>query len=292
MTYEWQRRASEIDASVNFIAKNEDGGALEARFVQRSSEYFIAYLSSQTGCNQACRFCHLTQLKEVQMGQARIEDYHAQFSQVIEHYDSLKAPVTRMNVNMMARGEPLLNPNFCNEFDRFIAPIRTAAEERGIDYRINVSSIFPIGARDVNLVKSFAGHPVTFYWSIYSLLPSFRKRWLPKADAPDATLARLEDWQAATGRDVVIHHALIEGENDRLCDHVALRNFLENSTLKTRLNLVRYNSFSERTGREASDASYAQALRVLGGAMPLMGSKIVPRVGRDVAASCGMFLTA
>lgn len=45
MTYEWQRRASEIDASVNFIAKKEYGGALEARFVQRSSEYFIAYLS-------------------------------------------------------------------------------------------------------------------------------------------------------------------------------------------------------------------------------------------------------
>jgi adenine C2-methylase RlmN of 23S rRNA A2503 and tRNA A37 len=292
MTYQWQRRASEIDASVNFIAKNENGGSLEARYVQRRPEYFIAYLSSQTGCNQACRFCHLTQLKEVQMGQARIEDYHAQFDQVMSHYDSLNTPVERMNINMMARGEPLLNPNFCNEFDRFVEPIRAAAETRGIKYRINVSSIFPVGSKNVDLAKSFAGHPVTFYWSIYSLRPSFRKRWLPKADSPENTLARLAEWQEATGRDVVIHHALIEGENDRLCDHIALRRFLENSSLKTRLNLVRYNSFSERTGREASDASYAQALQVLGGSMPLTGSKIVPRVGRDVAASCGMFLTA
>jgi len=291
MTLEWQRRASEIDASVNFIAKTEEGGALEARFVQRRSGYFIAYLSSQTGCNQSCRFCHLTQLREVSMGQATIEDYHAQFAQVLTHYDSLDAPVERMNINMMARGEPLLNPNFCNEFDQFIAPIREAAEQRGINYRINISSIFPVGAREIDLIKSFAGHPVTFYWSLYSLRQSFRRRWLPKADNPETTLPRLRAWQEATGRDVVIHHALIAGENDRLCDHIALRNFLRNSSLKTRLNLVRYNSFGPRTGREASDAAYAQALEVLGEDMPLSGSKIVPRVGRNVAASCGMFLT-
>ena len=41
------------------------------------------------------------------MGQATIEEYHAQFARVLAHYDSLDAPVERMNVNMMARGEPL-----------------------------------------------------------------------------------------------------------------------------------------------------------------------------------------
>ncbi len=291
MTYGWMKRASDLDASVNFVAKMNDGGSFEARFVQRRSEYFIAYLSSQTGCNQACRFCHLTQLREVQMGHATIEDYHDQFAQVLHHYDSLKAPVERMNVNMMARGEPLLNPNFCGDFGRFIAPIREAAEQRQINYRINVSSIFPVAARDVDLVKSFAGHPVTFYWSLYSMRPTFRRRWIPKADTPENTLPRLLDWQAATGRDVVIHHALIAGENDRLCDHIALRNFIRGSGLRTRLNLVRYNSFGPKTGREASDASYARALEVLGADLPVTGSKIVPRVGTDVAASCGMFLT-
>jgi adenine C2-methylase RlmN of 23S rRNA A2503 and tRNA A37 len=279
-----------MDASVNFVAKMEDGGALEARFVQRDPSYFIAYLSSQTGCNQACRFCHLTQLRETSMGHATIEDYHRQFEQVINHYDQRDAPVDRMNVNMMARGEPLLNPNFVRDFADFITPIREAAEQRDIGYRINVSSIFPVGSRDVDLVPAFAGHPVTFYWSLYSLKPEFRRRWIPKADDPARTMERLLEWQSATGRPVVIHHALIKDQNDKICDHVSLRDFIRSSGLKAKVNLVRYNSFGPRTGEEASDRSYEQALSILGSDMPVTGSRIVPRVGFDVAASCGMFV--
>jgi len=290
MALDWVTHASNLDASVNFVAETSDGGALEARFVQRDPSYFIAYLSSQSGCNQACRFCHLTQLRETTMGQASIADYHRQFDQVINHYDSLYAPVDRMNVNMMARGEPLLNPNFVRHFSDFIAPIKQAAEKRGIAYRVNVSSIFPVGARDVDLVDAFSGHPVTFYWSLYSLRKAFRRRWIPKADCPEKTMERMLNWQSRTGRDVVIHHALIEGQNDRICDHVSLRKFIRSSGLKTKVNLVRYNSFSSRTGSEATDRSYNQALDILSADLPVSGSKIVPRVGKDVAASCGMFV--
>jgi adenine C2-methylase RlmN of 23S rRNA A2503 and tRNA A37 len=287
---EWNTRYSRQDASVNFVAKTEDGGAFEARFVQRDPSYFIAYLSSQSGCNQACRFCHLTQLRQTMMEQATIAAYHEQFEKVLEHYDTMCMPVDRFNVNMMARGEPLLNPHFVQDFGKFVAPIAAAARGRGIDYRINISSIFPRETSGVDLVRSFKGYPVTFYWSLYSLRPDFRRRWLPKASDPKETLARLLDWQKKTGREVVIHHALIKGQNDRLCDHLSIRDFIGNSGLNARLNLVRYNTFGAKTGEEASDEAYTRALDVIGDGMSIRGSRIVPRVGRDVAASCGTFL--
>lgn len=292
MNHIWQDRHSSLDASVNFIAKTVDGGSFEARYVQRDPSYFIAYLSSQSGCNQACRFCHLTQMRETMMQQASIEDYHAQFEKVLAHYDAQEQPVARFNVNLMARGEPLLNPNFTGRFDEFCTPIARAAEVRGIDYRVNISSIFPKEAAAVDLVESFSGHPVTIFWSLYSLDTRFRKRWLPKACDPKQTLERLLRWQAATGHEVVIHHALIKGENDRLCDHLAIRDFIAGSGLKARLNLVRYNSHNSRTGDEASDRSYEEALRIIGKALPVAGSRVVPRVGKDVAASCGMFIAS
>ena len=290
MTRNWTRHGSGIDASVNFVKRTPDGGAFEARFVQRDPSYFIIYLSSQTGCDQACRFCHLTQMGQTMRGQARVRDYVEQAAQVIGHHDRTGAAPRKVHVNFMARGEPLLNPHLADGFDRLAGILGEMARTRDLEIRYNISSIFPRETSDLDLVTAFAGHPVTFYWSLYSLDPAFRRRWLPRSEDPQRTAERLRVWQEVTGREVVIHHALIAGENDGEDDMRVTRDFLVGSGLRTRLNLVRYNSFGARTGEEASDAAYARAMEILGDSSVATRARIVPRVGRDVAASCGMFL--
>jgi adenine C2-methylase RlmN of 23S rRNA A2503 and tRNA A37 len=131
---------------------------------------------------------------------------------------------------------------------------------------------------------------VVLYWSLYSLDPAFRRRWLPRAQDPHRAMKRLLDWQNRAGGRVVLHWALIAGENDQDETFGRISDFVRNSGLEAKLNLVRYNPHSARTGTEAGEDRYAAALETIGAGLAVPGSKVVSRVGFDVKASCGMFM--
>jgi adenine C2-methylase RlmN of 23S rRNA A2503 and tRNA A37 len=288
---DWDVLRSAEDRSVNFTRPAPDGGRFEARFVARSDDYAIAYLSSHSGCRLACRFCHLTQTGQTMFGPATQWDLMGQLMRVLRHMDEGRIRPPRINVNFMARGEPLANPHLTEGFGFFAEPASREAARRGMGIRFNLSTVFPAD-QDIDLTRAFGDFPVTPYWSLWSVDPGFRKRWLPRAEAPERSLDRLLRFQAATGREVVLHWGLIAGKNDREGDLDGLVRLLDGSGLRARLNLVRYNSFSDRTGAEAGQDRLDRFLEVLGPVLGLPGSRVVPRVGRDVFASCGMFVPA
>lgn len=293
----WSGIHSALDRSVNFSRGTPDGGMLECRYVRRSEAYFIVYVSTHSGCSHACRFCHLTQSRQVMFQPASIAELGEQLRQVLHHHDTRETPAGRMNINFMARGDPLSNPELMAGFGRFARLAVDEAASRGMTVNLNLSTIFPKDSDGVDLETVLRGWPVRIYWSLYALDPAFRKRWLPRAQNPEVALGRLLRWQAATGNEVIVHGALIAGENDRDEDFHAIAAMVKGSGLKARLNLVRYNPWtgatgSQRAGQEAGEERYRAALEIIGGAMTLPRSKIVPRVGMDVMASCGMFLPA
>lgn len=285
----WQVLQSEQDASVNFTRETEDGGMVECRFVRREPCYAIAYLSSHTGCKHACRFCHLTQTRQTTFTPVSTAGLLDQLDCVLAHLDT-QPPAQRLHINFMARGDALSSRVVTEDFAAFAGPATAAIRARGMEPRFNISSIFPRDGAGVDLVEAFGGWPVIFFWSLYSRNPQFRKRWIPRGQAPEAVLDKLLAWQAATGREVVLHWAFIAGENDDPAELAATRDWLKQSGLVARFNLVRYNPFSTRQGRETEAAHLEALFDSLAPAMRAPGSRIVPRVGFDVAASCGMFV--
>lgn len=280
---------SKLDASVNWQLPN---GA-EARFVQRDPSYFITYLSSHTGCNQACRMCHLTQTGQTEMTPCSLEDLRQQAALVINHYlyllkSGAATPVDYINFNFMARGEPLLNPLIVEQWDQVAAMLRDMADwARVKKFYANISTIMP--NKMTRLPGSVESAP-TIYYSMYSLDVEFRSRWLPNSLSAHSALAHLKEWQNRTKGEVVLHWALIEGQNDSVEMAEQIGQWVQDFDLQTRFNLVRYNSFnSTRTGVE-SNADAREAY--LNAITPYMtgGSRTIPRVGMDVKASCGMFL--
>lgn len=99
---------SAIDLSQNWLVPYGKS-LLECRRVQRpeSPEKFIAYLSSHNGCTMGCRFCFLTAQGQTSFLHADLDAYERQLALVLG--STPKHNATRLNVNLMARGEPLAN---------------------------------------------------------------------------------------------------------------------------------------------------------------------------------------
>lgn len=276
------------DASVNFITPT-DNGFFESRFVRREDDYIICYLSSHDGCNRCCRMCHLTATGQTSMHSATLADYHAQAEAVLDHYEKIatqEGVVRYVNFNFMARGEPLVNKTILEEAPRLFRMLSKQAERRDLLARFNISTIMP-KAFYGDLVKLFYPFAPTIYYSFYSTFPEFRTKWLPNAMLSDQALRLLRDYQAFTKKIIKVHHALIAEENDSEWQQLHIGLMCSMYELAVEFNLVRFNSPTSEYA-EASEEAYERAAATLSRFGKV---QIVRRVGFDVKASCGMFIT-
>ncbi len=280
---------SEIDRSVNFV-EEQLVGFLESRFVRKCDEYFIAYLSSQTGCNRGCTFCHLTATGQTSFVDSSHNDFMAQAIQVFKHYRNQKKPAKYMHYNFMARGEPLANQILLESGDELLLKLGQVAKEEGLPAKFNISTIMPTTLKKP-LTNIFNYVSPTIYYSIYSTNPKWRKEWMPAAMDPDDALRMLRDYQDFSKKIVKIHYAFIAGENDSPEEVNSVCDAIEKHNLICEFNLVRYNAASPDQGAESSEEVIARNIGIFQDRFEFNTKvQIIPRVGFDVKASCGMFV--
>lgn len=284
---------SKLDASVNFIEKTTDGGAFEARYVRRRSEYITGYLSSHSGCLKGCRFCHLTQTNQDMFKHASQRDLEVQARKILHHYHTQKVEVQSPKADMiywsfMARGEPLANEYLLSWGDEVLNSLGDMAEGYELASRVCISTIMPREVLRRPLIDVFKYARPMFYYSLYSLDPAFRAKWLPQAMDPEKALSRLATWQDQTGMLVKIHGAVIAGENDSDSSWYDICRAIDRHGMNVEFNLVPYNPFSPDLGIAATDLAMEGIVKTISE----FGFKaqVKNRVGFDVKASCGMFV--
>lgn len=280
---------SKEDASVNFIENGDFPGFTEARFVKRNKDYFIVYLSSQTGCSQGCRFCHLTISKQTKLIDVTVSGIIKQARDVLNYYDSNKDESKTVHFNFMARGEPLVSSVFHNNGPELMEKLSKEATDRNLFPRIMISTIMPHEMHGKSLAEMFPVINPNIYYSIYSLDPTFRKKWLPKALPVDESLEILKDYQDMTNKIIRLHWAFIKDENDSPESVQAIVDTVNSAGLRVDVNIVRYNPYSEKYGEEPSLEHILELEQILIRGLPLSKIKVVNRVGVDVYSSCGMF---
>lgn len=277
--------ASNLDRSVNFV-ESQLVGFIESRYVRRHDNYFIAYLSTQTGCNRGCKFCHLTATKQMQFKDCTVSNILSQARTIFDHYDKdhydRNAPAEYMHFNFMARGEPLANKAIEERWDHLLYNLGEFATERYLVPKFNVSTIMPVTMKH-DLTNTFPIITPTIYYSMYSTNQSWRKEWMPAAMPVNDAIIQLKNYQKSSKKIIKIHGAFISGENDSSYDIECMIRDIGN--LHTEFNIVRYNPYSSEQGVESPRINEIAA--TLSRYMP---TKVIPRVGFDTASSCGMFV--
>jgi 23S rRNA (adenine2503-C2)-methyltransferase len=284
-----QHRSDE-DASVNWD-RPVDVGRIEARYVRRCDEYVVVYLSSQTGCAQACRMCHLTATGQTRLRNVTHAEFLEQADTVLDYYRRETVPARAVHFNFMARGEPLANPLLLTHADEILGELARRAVALDLRPRYLVSTILPREFGERRLEDVFVVHQPEIYYSIYSVREEFRRRWLPKALPVGEALDRLATWQRSSYKICKLHHAYIAGENDSEGDVHAICDAVEERKLMVHVNIVRYNPHDPgRHGVEPAEEVVQRNAAIYRARLPLARVRVIPRVGYDVAASCGMFL--
>lgn len=282
---------SKEDTSVNFVFPNRQ----ESRFVQRDPSYFIVYLSSHNGCDRACRFCHLTQTGQTNMTPSTVSDVLEQAKVVRDHYyneiflDPSKEKAKFVHFNWMARGEAFLNAELMTNWRSLVSGLESLFSGMGLELKHNISSIIP--KDNFYMPQLLTPGEITLYYSLYSVDPGFRKRWLPKAAEVEKAFTFLRYWQNELKQNIVFHWAFIEGENDSEKAMSDIAGIVKAFGIKARMNVVRYNPFSQGQGTEPTEEVIHARFEQLKEVMLVPGSRIVPRVGFDVKSSCGMFVS-
>ena len=285
------RHDSAEDASVNWD-QSVNVGRLEARYVRRKEDYLVVYLSSQTGCDQGCRMCHLTATGQTSLRNVAADEFLAQADVVLNYYRRSAPTARTVHFNFMARGEALANQTLIDGADEVLGTLARRAAALNLRPRYLVSTIMPKQLGGRALEDIFVTYHPEIYYSIYSTNDDFRRRWLPKAMPVADALDRLQAWQRHSYKICKLHYAFIEGENDSEADVNAVCDAVEERKLMTHVNIVRYNSPDiQRRGTESSESVIQRNAEIFRQRMPSARVRVIQRVGFDVNASCGMFKT-
>lgn len=263
---------SKLDNALN-IVKPQTVGSIETRYVDKG-EYQVIYISSQTGCNHGCRFCHLTT-----SGQTAYEDVSRRWflDQARTGLDHARDGRT-LHFDYMARGEPLANPVLNS--DTLLAMSDEAFRRGFRRVRHLISTIMPRRfVETCDLITRFPTFAPDIYYSLYTVDEDKRKHWMPNAAPAYAALLALKQWQDFTRKIPQIHFAVVPGLNDseeaisNVCDYIW------QADLRVNFNIIEYNpAFGP-----------AEAKRIVREMLPESKVNLIPRIAPDVNVACGMF---
>ena len=263
------------DGTRKFLFELEDRHTIESVLIPDEDRQTLC-ISSQVGCQQACRFC-LTGSG----GFTRNLHAFEIVDQVMEVSRLLKSEAVQRltNIVLMGMGEPLAN------FDEVIKALRVISSDKGLAFsprRITVSTDGLVPEIE-QLGKT--GLKVNLAISLNATTDAVRDKIMPvNLRYPiKMLLAACARYPLEPRRRITFEYVLLKGVNDTTEDAQRLAKLLRG--IKSKINLIPFNPFPGSAFERPDDATvrrFQKSLLENHFTAPVRESR-----GRDISAACG-----
>ena len=263
------------DGTRKILFRLSDGHTVESVLIPDEDRQTLC-ISSQVGCQQACRFC-LT----ARSGFIRDLRAHEISDQVLEAARLLQREGARgiTNIVLMGMGEPLAN------LDEVLKALRTITSDKGLAItprRVTVSTngLVPAIGKLGN-----AGLRVNLAVSLNAATDEVRDRIMPvnKRYPLRELLSACRKFPLEPRRRITFEYVLLQGVNDSPEDAVQLAKLLRG--IRCKVNLIPFNPFPGSEFRRPGEAAVRRFQKILLDnhyTAPVRESR-----GRDISAACG-----
>ena len=264
-----------VDGTRKFLFGLEDGHAIESVLIPDDGRQTLC-ISSQVGCQQACRFC-LTG----QGGFTRNLHFYEIADQVLEVSRILKKERARgiTNIVLMGMGEPLAN------FEEVIKAIRIIMSDRALGFsgrRLTLSTDGLVPEIDA-LGK--AGVKVNLAVSLNATNDETRDRIMPvnRRYPLKDLLAACRRFPLEPRRRITFEYVLLRGINDSEDDALRLTRMLKG--IRCKVNLIPFNPFPGSEFKRPEDTAIKRFQRIVQDHH--YTALVRESRGRDISAACG-----
>lgn len=262
-----------LDGTRKYLFDIGEGNTIETVLIPSGEDRLTLCVSSEVGCNMACKFCFTG--KQKLKRRLSTSEIVGQFMHV---HDSLQPEGKRIsNIVFMGMGEPLDNP------ESVFASIDILTSEWGINLSKRKITVSTSGLVPLMPLITQAG--VRLAVSLNAPNDEVRDHVMPinKKYPLSELLAACKDHCAESGDKVTFEYVLLKGVTDSLKDAKELHQLTRGVPCK--INIIPFN---EHPGSDFQRPERESVLRFQAELMRL-GAHVLLRktMGRDIYAACG-----
>lgn len=263
------------DGTKKFLFELHDGHTIESVLIPDEDRLTLC-ISSQVGCQQACRFCFTARAGFTRnLRSWEIADQVLAVSRILK--EEGKRGIT--NIVLMGMGEPLAN------FDEVINALRVITSGRGLGFSSRRVTLSTAGLVPLIDALGKSGVKVNLAVSLNASTDEVRDRVMPvnKRWPLRELLAACRRFPLEPRRRITFEYVMLKGVNDSEED--ALRTAKMLKGIRGKVNLIPFNPFPgseyDRPG-EKTVRRFQQILLDHRYIAPVRESR-----GRDISAACG-----
>jgi len=268
---------SQIDGSIKFLWKLEDGNTIESVFIPERDHNTLC-ISTQVGCAVGCKFCYTTKDGLIRnLTTAEIVDQYIQ----AQRFVGLENRIS--NIVYMGMGEPLAN------YDNVKKSVQIFTDEKmaGLSNRKITISSSGIIAQILKMYEDKSFPQVRLAVSLNSADQKIREDIMPitKTNTLEDLMKTLNSLPFKTGYRIMLEYVLLKGVNDTEEDAHKLARLIGKNKKRYKVNLIPFNPFEGSPYERPEEERVKKFQKILWDYN--ISAFIRWSKGKDISAACG-----